>query len=287
MPDLVSSYPNVRDLTISPDGSEYYFSVESHRKEFSAIVRVQQKDGEWQEPRVASFSGQYRDIEPAFSHDGKKLYFVSNRPISGSSGKIKDYDIWVVSRTEKDDEWSRPVNLGPPINTGKEEYYPSLTMKGDIYFTREAADPSRKEDIFVSRRNGSGYAVPEPLSDAVNSDRYEFNAYVAPDESFLVFTSYARPDDMGGGDLYISYSREGEWQAARHLGKQVNSNKIDYCPYVDLSNGILYFTSERSATTKQYEKPQSLESLLRDFNTGSFGAGRIYQIRFPLEPSDF
>ena len=284
MPDVVSSYPNVRDLTMSPDGSEYYFSVENVRKDFSVIVVMRRENGRWTAPEVASFSGQYRDIEPAFAPDGRELYFASARPTDGTSTAPKDYDIWKVTRPDEDSAWSAPVPLGAPVNSDKNEYYPSLTARGDVYFTREAEDPARKEDIFVSRKKSGVFEKPEPLSDAVNSPKYEFNAFVAPDESYIIFTSFARPDDMGGGDLYISYNRNGQWTQARHMGPGVNSNRIDYCPYVDTRNGILYFTSDRSEQRTAYDAPRTLRALLEDFRTGPVGSGRIFSMPFRPAP---
>ena len=59
---------------------------------------------DWTSPVVAPFSGKFGDLEPAFSPDGMKLYFSSNRPIDGS--EPKDYDIWVVEKTNG--RWSDP-----------------------------------------------------------------------------------------------------------------------------------------------------------------------------------
>lgn len=282
MHDKLSGLPHVRDVAISPDGSECYITVQSFRKEFAALLRMERESAGWGKPEVASFSGQFIDIEPAFSADGHRLYFASTRPIHPDSSLPKDYDIWYVERDSPGQSWSSPVHLPTPVNTTKNEFYPSLAENGNLYFTREADDPARKEDIFVSRWLGDAYGEPVALSDAVNSDRWEFNAYVAPDESYIIFTSFGRPDDMGGGDLYMSVrSDDGSWLPAQHLGREINSNRIDYCPFVDSESGLLYFTSERSSVRSSYETPQSLDGLLHHFRSGAFGAGRIYTTSFP------
>jgi len=282
MPEALSEFPHVRDLAISPDGEEHYFTVESVRREFAAIVMMKRQAGRWSVPLVAPFSGQYRDIEPAFSPDGLELYFASARPIERDDRKPKDYDIWYVRRMQKDQAWSPPRRLGASINTTKDEYYPSLTRHGDIYFTRESDNPRRKEDIFVSRRNGASLSEAEPLGDAINSERYEFNAFVAPDESFLMFTSFGRADDLGGGDLYISFRQNGKWSSAQHMGEHINSDRIDYCPFIDIPNGVLYFTSERSSMRQFFDTQLDLGALLQEFAKGSPGVGRIYRVPFPL-----
>ena len=54
-------------------------------------------------------------------------------------------------------------------------------------------------------------------------------------------------DGFGSGDLYISYRiSDNVWTKAKNLGAEINSDKMDYCPYVDTKTNTLYFTSKRS-----------------------------------------
>ncbi len=52
------------------------------------------------------------------------------------------------------------------------------------------------------------YATPVNLGDAINTEGSEYEPYIAPDESYMIFMA-ARPDDLVNGDLYISYNRDG------------------------------------------------------------------------------
>jgi hypothetical protein len=115
-----------RDLTLMPDGREIYFSAQvGPGVQFSAIVVVRWLDGEWSEPEVASFSGRHLDIEPAISPDGKKLFFMSDRPQPGKSDSERENDIWVVER--EGESWGEPSNIDPPVNSEQPEYFPSVT----------------------------------------------------------------------------------------------------------------------------------------------------------------
>ena len=87
---------------------------------------------------------------------------------------------------------------------------------------------------------------------------------------------------MGGSDLYISTKRGGKWMDAVHMGA-TNSNRIDYCPFVDVRNQVLYFTSERNNVAKFYSKPQSKQAILHYFNQDTNGSSRIYKVMFDLE----
>jgi len=286
MPELMDRFPNVRDVAVSPDGSEIYFSVSSFRKEFYAIVAIKRNGDEWSEPVVAPFSGQYNDLEPAFSPDGLKLFFASQRPLNDTISEPKDWDIWYVERKSPDTEWSMPVNPGAPLNSDGNEFYPSVTNKGDIYFTTTPNKDSDKEDIFVSRYSKKRFLQPVALPSQINTDGYEFNAFIAPDESYLIFSSFGRKDGNGGGDLYIAFrGSDGKWQPAQNMGQEINSEQLDYCPFVDVPSQTFYFTSESSNVRKYFDRPQTLEALEDEFYQFENGLSRIYKM--PFSPEDY
>lgn len=278
LPDLSVSMPHMRDMAISPDGNEMYFTLESYAKDVSVIVYIRKTPSGWTQPDVVTFSGRYRDIEPAFSMDGLKLYYASNRPLSGK-GDPKDFDIWYVERPAPGQPWSFPINPGKPLNSDEDEYFPSLTKRGDLYFTSGRAGSHGLEDIFVSRWTSTGFNDPKALSDSVNSVGYEFNAYIDPDEKYILFSSYGRPDGMGGGDLYISRKNaNGNWGMAKNLGPTINSSSLDYCPFVDLKNNLFYFSSNRSQLKKNYDRPLEFIDFLKEVHQPVNGLGRIYSM---------
>ncbi len=276
--DIVSQFPNVRDLAISPNGKEAVFSAQSFMGDISALMIVSKTDTKWSNPEIISFSGQYFDIEPFFSSDGLKLFFASNRPMDNTSTTVKDFDIWYVERASTEASWSAPINLGAPVNTEMDEFYPVVTNSNNLYFTLDNPSLKRKDDIYISEFKNGAYTQPKPLSDSINSEGYEFNAFIAPDESFIIYTCYNRDDGYGSGDLYVSYKQKnGEWSISKNMGQKVNSNKMEYCPFVDTQNGILYFTSKRLKTTSFKEK-QSIEDLKTIFYSYENGLSRLYKI---------
>jgi len=282
MPEIVSQFPNVRDLTISADKKEVYFTVESYKKELSVIVYIKRINNKWSKPEIAPFSGNYKNLEPSFSPDGLKLFFASNRPSNDLKDKPKNMDIWYVERKSLNSAWSLPINVGSQVNTEHDEFYPSVSQSGNLFFTAQRSDTKGKEDIYMSKWVENKYTRPISLSDSINSPGYEFNAYVAPDESFIIYTAYGRSDDLGGGDLYISYkTKEDKWTKAKNLGKQFNSSRIDYCPFVDIQTQILYFTSERSKLkTSVLDNVKDLNKLLNYINKSENGMSKIYKISF-------
>lgn len=281
LPSKLINTPNSeRDFALSPDGRELFFTIQTQRAVFQTIFySKKKKDGSWTTPVIAPFAGQYSDIEPAFSYDGQRIYFSSNRPLYGTA--TKDFDIWMVEKSKEG--WSKPINLGAEINTVKDEFYPSVTKDGHIYFTAAYDRGIGKEDIYVARLINGRYEQPMPLDTAINTKFYEFNAFISPDESFILFTSYGRQNDKGGGDLYMSKKdAHGKWLPARHLDF-LSSNKIDYCPFVSFDKKTLFFTSERTMLKSSYaEFPITTNQLLDQLSSNLNGGGNIYWIKFDI-----
>jgi len=276
-------YNNIRDLAISSNSKEAYFSIQDALGEISVLAVMKKVDMEWQEPEILPFSGQFKDIEPFLSPDNLRLYFVSTRPLSDTGTVAKDYDIWYVERSNIDEKWGEPINPGAPVNSKHNEFYPAITLSGNLYLTSDAPASMGKDDIFLCSWNGVTYDTPVALNDSINSEGYEFNAYVSPDESFMLFSGYNRKDGLGSADLYISYRKGEAWTKAQNLGPAINSKYMDYCPFVDLSSGTLYFTSKRSRI-KQRPAFQSIDQLKYELNSYQNGQSRIYKVKVDFIP---
>lgn len=266
---------SIRDFTISPKEDELFFTIESNKNTIAAIIQMEKRNGKWK-INIAPFSGKYYDLEASFAPDGNALYFSSNRPKNDSTSK-QDFDIW---KTEKrNGSWQLPVNLGTTINSDMDEFYPSVTNDGSIFFTAAYPHSKGKEDIWKSAFVDGIYTTPINLSDAVNSDKYEFNAFVLPDESAIVFTSCGRKDELGGCDLYISKKdKQGKWQMATNAGATINSSSLDFCPFVSADRRFFVFTSNRSKLKKSYPKQLNLDAFIQEIGQLQNGKNNLYWI---------
>src|SRR6202011_1822690 len=81
------------------------------------------RHGRWSEPAVAPFSGRYWDFDAVFSPDGSKVFFGSDRPAPGRVKADKDFDIWMVEKTERG--WTEPQRLDDPVNSDADETFAS------------------------------------------------------------------------------------------------------------------------------------------------------------------
>ena len=177
--EILSDGLSNRDFTIFPKGDEIFYTLQQARFANSTILRMVLKNGVWSKPEVESFSRRYRDLEAAFSVDGQTVYFSSDRPLTGD--KPKDFDIWKLKK-QYNRQWGEPENLASIVNSAKNEFYPSITKSGNLYFTVEADYGKGSEDIMVCKWGGSAYAKRESLPEDINTKYDEFNAFVDPDE---------------------------------------------------------------------------------------------------------
>jgi hypothetical protein len=235
----------VRDVAMTPDGREIYFGGYSSTR--TTIFVTRETDDGWTEPVVAPFAGHALDFEPCIAPDGGRFFFLSTRPQAGQPEKPGwvYQDIWVMEREGQ--AWGAPRNLGAPVNSEQPEYYPSVTRDGTLYFTREAADGSSA--IYRSRRTEGHYEAPVRLPAQVNSGKSQFNAFVAPDESFVIVPVEGRADSRGGVDYYVVFRRADDaWSQPQNMGPEVNSeSNQEWSASVSRDGKVLFFMSARPA----------------------------------------
>ncbi|MEO0469691.1 MAG: hypothetical protein AAF206_08735 [Bacteroidota bacterium] len=253
-PAVISTREYVRDFSLSPGGDEAFFTVANRRGDLSVIMQIHKvTEGQWSLPEIASFSGRYRDLEASFHPDGKQVFFASNRPLSPTDSS-SDVNIWQVKK--EGGGWGEARPFSEVINGPGDEFFPSVASSGNLYFTASPDFANRKEDIFLSKWDGAKYLPPMPLGEGINSPGYEFNAFVAPDESWILFTAFGRKDGPGRGDIMISFRKQDDWEKASLLPEPINSPFLDYCPSVQ--NNTLFFTSERHGFKSAY--PDGLQT---------------------------
>jgi len=238
-PGTVSTPKSEFNAAFSPDGKSFFFSViEPSGRE--TLIFMECVNDQWTAPQSAPFVSKHNDCDPFFSGDGKRLYFISTRPKKNDRSS-RDWDIWYVEKT--DSGWSAPRNLGPPVNSDRDEYYVSLTTEETIYFASDRVGGYGSFDIYRSRLVDGCYSEPENLGASVNTKYLEHDPFISPDESYILFTSVDRPGGFGTGDLYISFHRKDDtWTKAKNLGKVFNTSGYDYCPMVSPDGEYFFFT---------------------------------------------
>jgi len=238
---IVSTEKNELNAVFTPDGKEYYFTIREASGRWT-IMTMALENGRWQRPRPASFSGRWSDVDPFITSDGRRLYFCSNRPLN-QNAKPKDFDIWMSERTTEG--WSTPVNLGTPVNSAADEFFPSLTRDGTMVFQSRRPGGLGGPDIWRVHPVGGGYGEAECLPSPVNSPGFEGDTLIAPDGSWLL-VSTSRDPGIGDADLFLSFrGPNATWTPLVKLGFGVSSPAAgENCQMLSPDGRYLFFTRD-------------------------------------------
>jgi ankyrin repeat protein len=199
-------------ITTSPDGTEMAWA------NGTSIMMSRVKDGRWTKPEYAPFSGKsdiaFYDDVPFFSPDGRRLFFTSRRPLASSTDRKEN--IWFVERTGGG--WSDPRPVGDEVNGMALHWQVSVSNSGTLYFAGRRDDELGSGDIYRARILNGRYARPENLGPAVNSKDGETQPFIAPDESYLLFSRVVDRRPVP----FVSYkSKDGPWLPAVPLERYV------------------------------------------------------------------
>jgi outer membrane protein OmpA-like peptidoglycan-associated protein len=173
---------------ISPDGKYLIFTSCNRQDGMGSCdlyLSVYRNEG-WSSPvnMGLAFNSPSWDGQPCFGLDGTTLYFSSSRP-GGMGGR----DIWYVYQIAVG-KWSRPINVGPMINTADNEESPFIHFDGQtLYFMRDGKDGLGGYDLYMSRKALDGkWQKPENMGAPINSGSNEGALSLYPDGSRAVIT---------------------------------------------------------------------------------------------------
>lgn len=278
-PGFISTGMYERDVAMTPDGNELYFGLMSGGAATIAVTK--RKNGAWTKPEIASFCEDpgIFNLEPHITPDGKRFLFLSTRPKEGQEPQPgwAYQDIWAADRTA--DGWGEPYNLGPPVNSDEPEYYPSTTRDGTIYFTREMLEHGRRRSLIMrARMSGGTYAEPEVLPEEVNPGDLQYNAFIDPDERYLIVCMSGLEDNIGRADYYVCFRNEDDsWVGPVNMGEKINTpGNSAPSPYVTPDGRYFFFASTRENPDDEAAAILSYENILRMSTLPQNGGSDIY-----------
>lgn len=200
------------------------------------------KDGAWTAPELIPFWETLAENgDFAFSSDDRTLlYQVRSRSESGPFSHI-----WRAEVT--DTGWGEQSPLPSPINSPHFESFASDTSGGTLYFFSRRPGGRGRSDLYRSAFKDGTYADPVNL-ETLNTEFEEWDPFVAPDESYLVFCS-TKPGGLGRDDIYVSFrDKDGRWGPPVNLGEEINSPGSENRPCVTRDGKYFFFTSTRNGS---------------------------------------
>ena len=190
---------------ISANGLELYFS--SNRPggygEFDLYVSTRTTpDDDWSPPvnLGAVINTGAIDRFPSITGNGLELYFSSRRP-----GGYGNDDVWVTTRTTRDDPWGIPEHLSAPINTLADDRFPSISTDGLVlfFYSFQRSGGSGNADLCMTTRKTiqDDWSTPVTLGPIVNTPYSDSGPGISADGRTLFFSSN-RPGGLGDWDLW-------------------------------------------------------------------------------------
>ncbi|HEV2288786.1 MAG TPA: hypothetical protein VGR81_07525 [Candidatus Acidoferrales bacterium] len=234
----------------TPDGNAVYFFQSSGGPNVS-IVFSQRTGGQWSTPKTATFSGQYRDLEPAFAPSGKYLIFASNRPTTPNGSVLDGHyngkvfpgsggNLWKIRLTKKG--WQKPEPLPAAINSNSSVFSPAVAADGSLYFMRAENDGGFH--IYRSQMRHGKYETPvlASFSDAAHG---EYDPAVAADDSYLIFSSGRAPAPPKTTDLFIVFRTASGWGEPIDLRSALSDNVHGIEARLSPGGKTLYYSNSR------------------------------------------
>ena len=237
--------------TLTADGETLLFTRRvGNQEDFFISMK---KNGEWQlaenlGPPINTYENEGAET---ISADGRILvYTVCNRK--------QDYGSCDLYFSEfKKGNWTKPKNMGQPINSRAWESQPSLSADGQtLYFT---SNRQKHKDIFKSERQADG-SWSQPVALSINTAGHDEGPFIHSDNETLYFTSTGYTG-MGKSDLFLSRRQaDGSWGTPQNLGYPINTKANEGALVISLDGETAYF-----ASTKE----------------GGFGAVDLYTFEMP------
>lgn len=207
---IEAELPTVTSATLSPNGKRLivttlYTNKDKPKGDFKD-TNFHLEIGEykagigWTNFKVLPFCNpKYSYAHPAFSNDGKTLYFTAN--IRGGKATTKGgSDIFKVAVLD-DGTYGDPENLSSNVNSYSREMFPYVSHDGTLYFASNRPGYGGF-DIYKCSLDANGdFEKAEKLPKPLNSDKDDFSLIMNVDNAsgFLVSK---REGGKGDDDIY-------------------------------------------------------------------------------------
>jgi peptidoglycan-associated lipoprotein len=199
--NVVNTEANEGNPAVNSKFNQMYFTRCSNDKSTlqGCKIMVSKRAGRnWGEPKALDLGGDSTTVfgNPSISPDELTLLFTSDLP-NGKGGK----DIWVSTRKSATENFGRPLNAGPVINTPGDEMFPFMRNDTSMYFSSNGHPGMGGLDVFRSTFTNDEWTKPVNLQVPINSAGDDFALVFHPEEDKGFFSSN-RKGGKGSDDLY-------------------------------------------------------------------------------------
>ena len=204
-------------------------------------------NGDWSPAsRIDKINSPQNEGAQTVSADGKFLVFTACNRRDG----LGSCDLYFSELGQNG--WSTPKNMGEPVSTKFWESQPCLSADGQtLYFASGRPGGQGGQDIWMSKRESSGWSVPTNMGSNINTPLDEAGPFFHQDNETIYFMSNGYPG-MGGFDLFLSRKDEnGNWKKPENLGYPINTQRDEGSMIVSLDGSRAMMASDRKYKNSQ------------------------------------
>jgi outer membrane protein OmpA-like peptidoglycan-associated protein len=191
----------------------------------------------------------YHEDTPAFTKDGKTVYFTRNNYLDGRGFDANKVTLLKIYKANLDNE-GKWVNITPlPFNSDSyQAAHPALsTDEKTLYFASDMPGTKGQSDLFRVKINEDGsLGTPENLGDGINSEGRETYPFIS-DDNELYFASDGQPG-LGGLDIFVTRIPKDNslnFKQILNIGEEGNSTKDDFGFIIDFKSKRGFLSSNR------------------------------------------
>ncbi len=186
----------------------------------------------------------YLESKPLIAPDGKRLYFARKNAPMNVKGKKDDQDIYFSDLLDKG--WGEAVNIGRPLNDKYPNGVCSVTPDGNTLLVMLAYNDNGfvVDGVSIARKKASGWGNPEAQDIQGFHNLCDYQDYFLTNSGKVMLMALQMEETYGDQDLYVSFRKgANEWSKPVNLGPVINSNKVEFAPFLASDNKTLYFSS--------------------------------------------
>ncbi len=192
-------------------------------------------------------NSKFHESTPAFTNDGKTMYFTRNNYLDGKKGKDGNEItlVKIYKASLENNKWTNITEL-PFDSNNYSTAHPAISPDGKtLYFASDMPGTIGQSDLYKVIINEDGsFGTPENLGNTINTEGRETFPFVN-DENEIYFASDGHPG-LGGLDVFVSkINTDGTFSEAQNVGADVNSPKDDFAYLIDTKSRRGFFTSNR------------------------------------------
>ncbi len=186
----------------------------------------------------------FTETKPIISYDNSTLFLTRQYHPMNTGGEDDIQDIYYASR-DADQIWTKPVNIGTPLNNKFPNGISSLSHGADTalvinVFTAKGYEKGAS----LSFQTADGWTSPRAITINKFKNVSDFIDYFITNDGQRMFLAIESKGSYGDQDIYVSERIDDfNWTEPKNIGGNVNTYEAEFSPFLSSDGRTLFFSS--------------------------------------------